>query len=87
MANSFNQYQIYIGTVIEKVSGALILDEFSQVFDTDSADVKVEEYSVTIRFIAGQPHNEFLEILSEFKQQLDLNFNERLFYKITVISL
>lgn len=77
---------IFKGTT-EKATGEQILDELSGHFNTDAADVKVEDHSVLVQFVTAESHDDMLERCNTIKQKVDSSFHERLFYKITVMSL
>lgn len=87
MANSFKRVLMLFKSTTEKATGEQILNELSGHFDTDSADVKVEDHSVLVQFVTAESHDDMLERCNTIKQKVDSSFHERLFYKITVMSL
>jgi len=87
MANSFKQCILLFKSTTERVSGEEILKELSNVFDIDSSDVQVNEYSVEIRFVTAEAHDDMLERCNSVKGNVDSAHHERLFYKLTVMSL
>ncbi len=87
MANGFKRVLMFFKSTTENVTGEQILEELSGHFNTDSVDVKVEDHSLHIQFVTAEPHDDMLERCNSVKQKVDSTFHERLFYKITVMSL
>lgn len=87
MTNSFKRVLLFFKSTTENATGEQILNEVSGYFDTDSADVKVEDHSVLVQFVTAESHDDMLERCNSIKQKVDSSFHERLFYKLTVMSL
>lgn len=87
MANSFKQCLLKFKSTTEHVTGEEILNELSDFFNTDSSDVNIGAYDVEIRFVTAESHDDMLERCNNIKNKIDSASHERLFYKITVMSL
>lgn len=87
MAYSFKRVLMFFKSTTERVSGEQILSELSGYINTDSADVQVDDHSLTVHFVTAESHDDMLERCNRVKHKVDSSFHERLFYKITVMSL
>ena len=87
MANCFKQYVVIFSDPAERVTGDTILKELSGFIDTDSADVKVDENSLQIRFVTAEADNHIVQMCEDVKVALDMTNKVRLFYKVTIVSL
>jgi len=87
MAKCFSQCLLIFKSTAEHVTGEQLLKELSGFIDTESVDVKVDTYSVEVRFVTAELHEDMLERCNSIKQKVDSAHHERLFYKLTVMSL
>lgn len=71
----------------ENVTGEQILDELSGYINTDSADLQVDNHSLQVQFVTAESQDDLLERCNTIKQKVDSSYHERLFYKLTVMSL
>ncbi len=85
--NGFKRVLMFFKSTTERVSGEQILSELSGYINTDSADVQVDDHSLTVQFVTAESHDDMLERCNSVKHKVDSSFHERLFYKITVMSL
>lgn len=70
-----------------KTTGDQILKELNGHLNTELANVEVEENSVLVQFVTTESHDDMVERCNSIKEKVDSTFHERLFYKITVMSL
>lgn len=87
MANGFKRVFMFFKSTTEHVTGEQILDELSGHVNTDSADIQVDDHSLQVQFVTADSQDDLLERCNTIKQKVDSSFHERLFYKLTVMSL
>lgn len=87
MAHSFKRVLMFFKGTTENVTGEQILDELSGYINTDSADLQVDNHSLQVQFVTAESQDDLLERCNTIKQKVDSSYHERLFYKLTVMSL
>jgi len=87
MMYRFRQFKIFFESVGLKISGNEILDELSGFIDTDLVDFEVDKWSLSIAVVTSDTEEHILKICDEVKKSLEKTIDDRLLYKVVVISL
>jgi tRNA threonylcarbamoyladenosine modification (KEOPS) complex Cgi121 subunit len=87
MKYRFRQIKIFFESVGLKISGNEILNELSGFIDTDLVDFEADKWSLSIAVVTSDTEEHILKICDEVKKSLEKTIDDRLLYKVVVISL